>query len=542
MIDGRVFLPNIWIFVILLSACHSHPHDHPPEEETIAVTLWTESFELFMEYPQLRVGQSVSFAAHLTDLQTFEPVVNGPVTFTFTDDGQVVKEVSVKDPLRPGLFIPEVVFEEPATLTLDIVIGSPSPEERIRVSPVQVYGENEEAPPVEEVAVRGDRISYLKEQQWKLPFRTETVSRHTLRESVSLSGSVLARPSGDFRVVPPLAGRYIPPDSGTPVLGQRVRAGQLLGEIEPPLPAPEQAAMTDARTQTGISLAQLEERIAGARAEIVQRSSELSLARKEVERSERLTQIEAVPLRRLDEAQAQLATAEANLQATNENLRTLLEARKRLKTGGEETDAVRHRLPLFAPGAGTLVEASAAAGAFADQQQALFRIVELARVWVRAEVHETDLGAVEEASGSALLRLPDETTMEIGEESDRLLLIGDVVNPETRTLPVIWEVANEDRRLKVGLLLEIGVFTTDQKNVLAVPSTAVLREENRSVVYVHVAGETFDRRIVETGLEDDGLAEIQTGLSSGERVVIEGAYEVGLAARSTGGAGEGHVH
>lgn len=543
MMERKILLPAALSFLIFVStACHTHPHDQDREEETIAVTVWTDSFELFMEYPKLRVGRPARFAAHLTNLRTFEPVTSGPVTFEFSEAGRTVQEVTLAKPIRPGIFVLEVTFGQTGSLTLEVIVQSPSHSGVIRVSPIQVYGPDEAAPAVEEVSVQGDRISYLKEQQWKLPFRTEKASRHTLNESVLLSGMVLSRTDSDFRVLPPLAGRFVPAAAGSPILGQAVNRGKLLGWIEPPLPEPEAVAMENARIQTAVALAQLEEKVAEARARLTRTEAELDIARREKERTERLLQLEAVPQRRLEGVRFDLVIAGANLNAARQNLQTLLAARERLERREKSSDTDQHRLPLYAPGSGTIVESTITAGAFASLQQTLFRIVDLSRVWIRAEVHETDLSRVQGTAGRALARLPDQTAIEVGKAGDRLLLIGGVVDPETRTFPIVWEVANSNWKLKVGLLLEIQVFTAEEVDTLAVPVSAVFREENKSIVYVQVAGETFDRRIVETGAQDEKLIQIRSGVSRGERVVVEGGYEVGLAARSTSGAGEGHVH
>jgi membrane fusion protein, heavy metal efflux system len=529
------------VVTLFLAGCAEIPDIEEVADETIVVTLWTDSFELFMEFPPLRVGQSARFAAHLTNLITFEPVVSGPVTFEFLENGKTVKKVTLAEPLRPGIFVPEIIFERPVVMSLHIGIESPSQSGTIEVSPVQVYGPNEETTPIEEVVVQGDPITYLKEQQWKLPFRTELVSARTLRGSVALSGKTLARPGGDFRVVPPLAGRFISPDEGPPILGQRVQSGQLLGWIEPPLPKPEEVAMESSRVQTTLSLVQLEERIAEARAAAIARESEHALAQRELERLDRLFQIEAVPERRVHAAASGLAISQANLRAAQDNLQTLSEAQSRLASTPDEDKVAQHRLPLHAPGSGTVVQSTAASGAFIGQDEVLFRIVDLSLIWIRAEVHETEVDDIQGA-GDAEVRLPDGSSIAVDKTNGRLLLVGDVLDPETRTLPIVWEVANPYHVLKVGLLLEIQLFSSETVQGLAVPASAIFREDNKSVVYVHVGGETFDRRIVETGVEDSGMVQILTGLSPDERVVIEGGYEVGLAGRSTEGAGEGHVH
>ena len=534
-------LSFIYVWALFLAGCGATPATEEAADETVVVTLWTDSYELFMEYPQLRVGQPARFAAHLTNLNTFEPVVSGPVTFEFLENGNMVKKVTLEEPLRAGIFLPEITFERPAVMSLRIDMEDPSQSGTIEVSPVRVYSPDDEPDPIEEAAVQGDPITYLKEQQWKLPFQTELVSTHTLRGSVTLSGRTAARPGGDFRVVPPLAGRYVSPEEGPPILGRRVQSGQLLGWIEPPLPGHQEVAMQNSRVQTTLSLVQLEERIAEARAAAIARTSEHALAQREMERSKRLFQLEAVPERRVQTAESELTVSQANLRAAQENLETLSAAQSRL-TGRLDGDrAIDHRLPLYSPGSGTVVQSTAAPGVFIGQDEVLFRIVDLSRVWVRAEVHETEVNDVQGAR-DAQVRLPDGSSITVGETNGRLLLVGDVLDPETRTLPIVWEVANPDRILKVGLLLEIQLFTSETVQSLAVPASAVFREDNKSVVYVHAAGETFDRRIVGTGIEDSGLVQILAGLSPGERVVVEGGYEVGLAGRSTGDIGEGHVH
>jgi multidrug efflux pump subunit AcrA (membrane-fusion protein) len=124
-----------------------------------------------------------------------------------------------------------------------------------------------------------------------------------------------------------------------------------------------------------------------------------------------------------------------------------------------------------------------------------------------------------------------------------LVAIGEVVDPETRTIPVIWEVSNPRRELKIGMLTRLDIGTGQDLETLAVPESAVFLEENKDIVYLQVGGESFVRRIVTTGIEDRGWIEILGGLEAGERVVVKGGYEIALVSRSAeGAAAHGHVH
>ena len=98
-------------FFLISGSCRTEdPGGEGDEAETVTVTVWTDSFELFLEYPQVRVGEPVHFAAHLTDLNTFNPVRMGPVAFQFLENQELLQEVILEEPLRPGIVCPGAHF------------------------------------------------------------------------------------------------------------------------------------------------------------------------------------------------------------------------------------------------------------------------------------------------------------------------------------------------------------------------------------------------------------------------------------------------
>ena len=120
-------------FFLISGSCRTEdPGGEGDEAETVTVTVWTDSFELFLEYPQVRVGEPVHFAAHLTDLNTFNPVRMGPVAFQFLEKQELLQEVILEEPLRPGIFVPGLTFERPSSLTLLLIVGSGSSSGRFR--------------------------------------------------------------------------------------------------------------------------------------------------------------------------------------------------------------------------------------------------------------------------------------------------------------------------------------------------------------------------------------------------------------------------
>ena len=85
---------------------HGHDQGHGEDLEPISVTLFTDQLQLFMEYPHLVTGESARFLAHLTVLQTGEPIRSGSLHFKVTDPQGNMQKVVVDAPKRDGLFIP----------------------------------------------------------------------------------------------------------------------------------------------------------------------------------------------------------------------------------------------------------------------------------------------------------------------------------------------------------------------------------------------------------------------------------------------------
>ena len=65
---------------------------------------------------------------------------------------------------------------------------------------------------------------------------------------------------------------------------------------------------------------------------------------------------------------------------------------------------------------------------------------------------------------------------------------------------------------------------TANKNSLILPTDAIIRGTNSSMVWLQTGKNKFNKQMVTTGLESNGVTEITSGLSSGDAVVISGAY------------------
>jgi multidrug efflux pump subunit AcrA (membrane-fusion protein) len=168
--------------------------------------------------------------------------------------------------------------------------------------------------------------------------------------------------------------------------------------------------------------------------------------------------------------------------------------------------------------------------------------MDLSSVWVVANVFEHDLGRIGGVT-SARVRVPGRADeLVVAPPAGRLVTIGRLLDPQTRTAPVIFELTDPAGILRVGQSVDVLVATGAPRRALAIPEAAIIDDAGRSVVFVMVEGEAFERRIVRTGMRSGGWVEVLGGVAAGERVVTEGAYDIKLAS-STGAIPEhGHAH
>lgn len=184
--------------------------------------------------------------------------------------------------------------------------------------------------------------------------------------------------------------------------------------------------------------------------------------------------------------------------------------------------AAASHLPIRAPFAGTILEKHAVRSERVDSKTQLFVLADLSVVWVQADLFETDLPLLQTARDRPVVfRAP---LAGLDEQPARVFSPGDRIDRTSRTLTLLAEADNPERRLKPGLFVEVGFETTAAEPVLQVPAAAVLRHDNRPFVFVQVAEDRFRKTDVTLGPADDNRIVIREGLQAGDRVVVRGGF------------------
>jgi membrane fusion protein, heavy metal efflux system len=484
------------------------------ERPRVALTTFTERTELFVEFPALVAAQESPFAAHLTWLDDFRPVTAGRVGVILSAPGVPDERFEVATPQAPGIFRPVVTPTRAGERHLTIILEAEGVEDRHDLGAVTVHANTDAAAAVRsEPATTPVTIAFLKEQQWRTEFGTAVIRERTVRVSAVAQGTVRARADGEARIAAPLTGRLVTRPEGLAAIGAAVERDQVLATI-----APRLATDTDTRS--------LELAVARARRDV-------ELARQERQRLEGLLRQGAVAERRAIAARHEEHDAESDLRAAEHRLAQFRSVQQ--GTAGSESGA---QLTVRAPIAGSVVEVGVTPGEFVEEGRELFHVVDLDRLWLEARIPEADVARVRGAT-SAWLEVegfdrPFQTT--------RLVTFGGALDEASRTAPLIFEVDNAARDLRVGMAARVHVLTGESAAGPTVPVSAVVDDDGQPVVYVQLGGESFERRPLRLGIRDGDVVQVLDGLKAGERVVERGAYQVRLAAASASVPAHGHAH
>lgn len=295
------------VLVGLLAGCgpstgggHGHPHegdggDHAAhgDEAAYVYTDFTDTTELFVEFPPLVAGRGSTFAAHVTRLSDYRPLTEGTLDVVLSRDGKTAARFRVREPARPGIFTPKVVPREAGTFELSIRVEAGDLRAVHGLGSVEVFADRGAAA----APASGDEgdITYLKEQQWTSPFALAPVAERAMRPSIPGTATVYAVDSAGV--------------------------GELVGYIQPGAAGGDDYG--------------------GALLAVKKARSERALARQDFQRLKPLYEAGAIPERRLTEARQALEVAETAYKVASARLQ-------------RHAPSGRRRVPRRAAGAGCI--------------------------------------------------------------------------------------------------------------------------------------------------------------------------------------------
>lgn len=337
-----------------------------------------------------------------------------------------------------------------------------------------------------------DIVELTEEEKEQVEIKTAKVTEKPIRSSLKAMGKVTASRDGKAVVSCAFSSRIIKLEAS---LGQWVKKGDPL-----------------------VTLAC--EEVGNAKSAYFKASAEHKLETQNLLREERLYKKDIGAKKDYLEAKSRLGVALSQLEAAQKKLLVMGFSQKLVESLSEGKNITPY-VTLQAPISGRIATNNAFIGAMVDAATEIMLILDPATLYIDAEIYEKDLAKVklQQDVQVTVPAYPGEIF------TGQVSYIGDMVNPESRTITVRTRVPNKEFKLKPGMFADIDILLNGESHALTVPLEAVLDEMNRKIVFV-LEGDHYVCRGVTVGTRFNGSIEIVKGLKKGEIVVVEGNYQL----------------
>lgn len=330
--------------------------------------------------------------------------------------------------------------------------------------------------------------------------------RRTLGSALSAPVRITTTQQGLAKIAPRVPGRLV---AIKVQLGERVKAGQILGMLESPELGTLRANYMSAATKARVALSNFT-------------------------REKGLLQKGITSEREMRDAESVYAAAKADLDAADSRLHAL-------GLGEEEIQSLKSdehfsaRFPARAPIDGTIIDITGAVGESVESTAALFTVANLSELWAQLDIVEAQLARIRKGQLVELTIAAAPGRRFQG----RIDYIGDVVEEKSRAVHVRVVIPNPDGLLKPGMFAKAEVLTGTAPDGgtadggaaqprtaanIVLPRESVQRVGGDDLVFVETIPNQFLPTRVQVGTATADEAEILSGITEGQRVVSQGAF------------------
>ncbi|MBT9330648.1 efflux RND transporter periplasmic adaptor subunit [Paracidobacterium acidisoli] len=312
---------------------------------------------------------------------------------------------------------------------------------------------------------------------------TITVSHQHVADQLMLPARITANPTDIVHVYPLISGRVL---SLRVLPGQELKKGQQIGTLQ----------SSDA---------------AQARSDFEKAKIEATRADLQLSRAKELLQHEVMAQRDYDDLKALDDSDHAELERARQALRLL---------GFSENDT-SDIVPITSPISGVVLDVNTGPGELQrslDNANAIATIADIDTVWIMGDLYPRDQAGVHvgQPVNISVNGYPDMTLHGV------IGNISDAVDPTSLTLKVRVVLPNPGHKLKPQMYATIAV-TNQKRDVIVVPSTAVIQSGQETFVFVQTSPGKYERRNVVLGAIHEKSDEITQGLNDGDQIVSTGA-------------------
>lgn len=315
-----------------------------------------------------------------------------------------------------------------------------------------------------------------KETQFLFGVYTKKIEVGDFTEGTKLFGTIIPSSNGQAIVTTPQNGRIIALDVN---VGQQVKKGQQLAVIEQNIDAASQVTLLAEKNNI---------------------DAEYEAAKKEYERLKVIQDIAS---------KKEFSEAEARYQKASEN-------KKLYNSGGGKT------IILKSPIDGLVGNFMFTIGSTINTGETVFTITNLSKVYVEAQVFDKDAEKIKEG-----IRYNVECTNDNHKTAEvKLLALAQNINPTNQSQRVLFEMENAGGEFKIGEFVNIYAFAQKSDRKIAVPNTAISELNGKPIVFIKDNAERYSLSYVALGENNGSFTVINKGLEEGERLVVNGTYQL----------------
>ncbi len=313
-----------------------------------------------------------------------------------------------------------------------------------------------------------------------------------ISEAVNVPGRIEVQQNRLAKIGSPVTGRV----SDIQVsLGQIVKSGQILAKVN-----------SVELTQTQLIF--------------IKAKQQIGLKTKAVVRAKLLFEADVISKAEMQRIEAELDSVTAEFDATEDQLEILGMTKAAIQKLSNSS-TVNSYSDVTSRIAGIVISKHVNIGQVVQPADELFSVADLNHLWAVAEVPEQQ---------AAFIQKDQEVTIDIPALDDKrvkgkIIYVGDIVNPETRTVLIRTEIDNSNQMLKPDMLITVTV-QSKKVSKLAVSLAAVVRENDRSYVFAQTGPNKFRLREIEVGSRDGNMISILSGITIGETIVVDGAFHL----------------
>ncbi|MFH0926135.1 MAG: efflux RND transporter periplasmic adaptor subunit [bacterium] len=268
------------------------------------------------------------------------------------------------------------------------------------------------------------------------------------------------------------------------------------------------------------AIEELKARLVANQASVNHSQADLNLKKLEKERIERLVNNDSLPQQKYDYAKSALDMAEASLEVNQAGVKiiqaSLVSGEKSLAIAQERLEDSR----IKAPFSGVVTKKNMNIGDMAEPAKTILILEKIDPIEFRAKVSSEYLQEIKE--GLSVKIYPEGISNPIQTTIDR---VNPAIDPLDRALEIVCKLPNPEKILKPGLFAKLEIIAQVFKQVVIIPSYAIVERDNQKVVFIAKNNRAQMMPVV-VGYGTEEKYIISQGLQGDELLVIEGQNDL----------------